>query len=406
MRLLIAAGGTGGHIYPALAVARSLLASAEAPEVEWVGGHRGLEAGLVRGAGLPIRRLALRSLRTVDLSVNTVLDPARLALSVPQATAMLMRRRPAAIFTTGGYVAIPLLLAAAPLRIPTVLWEGNVIPGRSVRAVARLASVIAVSFAATCRTLAGECFMTGTPIRDTREIDRDAARAQFDLGPADRMVLIFGGSQAVRRFNAAVSEALPRLVERVHVVHVAGDSGYSGALGDRERLPSGLRERYRPYPFLRDDMLAALAAADLVVGRAGSSTLAEVTALGLPMIVVPYPHAAGHQRANARVLVEAGGALLIDDESFDAEALLESAAILDDPVRHRRMAEASRALGRPGAADAVAELVLAAADGRPNPDPARLDWISRGSGATSTGRRASDDEPWPEPVEPVHGGDA
>ena len=133
MRLLIAAGGTGGHIYPALAVARALQASTDAPEIDWIGGHRGLEAGLVRAAGLPLRRLALRSLRTVDLSVNTLLDPVRLAISVPQATALLLRRRPAAIFTTGGYVAVPLLLAAAPLRIPTVLWEGNVIPGRRDR---------------------------------------------------------------------------------------------------------------------------------------------------------------------------------------------------------------------------------------------------------------------------------
>jgi UDP-N-acetylglucosamine--N-acetylmuramyl-(pentapeptide) pyrophosphoryl-undecaprenol N-acetylglucosamine transferase len=378
MRLLIAAGGTGGHIYPALAVARSLLAQADELDVEWVGGHRGLEAQIVRSAGLPMRRLALRSLRTVDLSVNTVLDPARLAVSVPQATAMLAARRPAAIFTTGGYVAIPLLMAAATLRTPTVLWEGNVIPGRSVRAVARLATTIAVSFAATCRSLGGRCLLTGTPIRDTREIDRAAARAKFDLEPSDRMLLVFGGSQAVRRFNAAVEEALPQLVERVHVVHVTGDSGYPAALADRERLPEAVRERYRPFPFLRDDMLAALAAADLVVGRAGSSTLAEVTALGLPMVVVPYPHAAGHQRANARVLVEAGGALLVADEDFDAKALLDAAAILDDPERHARMSAASRALGRPGAADAVAELVLAAAARRPPPDAARLDRISRG----------------------------
>src|SRR5438552_10209063 len=119
-------------------------------------------------------------------------------------------------------------------------------------------------------------------------------------------------------------------------------------------------------------MLAALAAADLVVGRAGSSTLAEVTALGLPMVVVPYPHAAGHQRANARVLVDAGGAQLIEDEAFDAEALLASAAILDDAGRRAAMAAASRSLGRPGAAAAVAELVLAVAEHRPPPDRDRL----------------------------------
>lgn len=329
-------------------------------------------------AGLPLRRLVLRSLRTVDLSVHTVLDPARLAMSVPQATAMLVRRRPAAIFTTGGYVAIPLLLAAAALRIPTVLWEGNVVPGRSVRAVASLATTIAVAFAATCRSLGGSCYTTGTPIRDTAEMDRAEARARFDLAPDDRMLLVFGGSQAVRRFNAAVSDALPRLVEGLHVIHVTGDAGYPGALGDREGLPAGRRARYRPYPFLRKDMLPALRAADLVVGRAGSSTLAEVTALGLPMVVVPYPHAAGHQRANARVLVEAGGAVLVEDEDFDAGALMATAAILDDPARYRTMSEASGALGRPGAADAVAELVLAAAARRPPPDAARLDRLSRG----------------------------
>jgi UDP-N-acetylglucosamine--N-acetylmuramyl-(pentapeptide) pyrophosphoryl-undecaprenol N-acetylglucosamine transferase len=420
MRLLIAAGGTGGHIYPALAVVRSLQASADPPEIEWVGGHRGLEAGLVRATGLPLQRLALRSLRTVELSVNTVLDPARLALSVPQAAALLARRRPAAIFTTGGYVAIPMLVAAAPLRIPTILWEGNLIPGRSVRAVARLATEIAVSFAATRRTLGQRAYVTGTPIRDVSDVDRDAARALFGLGPGDRMVLVFGGSQAVRRFNTAVAEALPRLVARVHVIHVAGDAGYAGALADRERLPAGLRERYHPYPFLRDDMLPALAAADLVVGRAGSSTLAEVTALGLPLVVVPYPHAAGHQRANARPLVEAGGATLVADEDFDAEALLAAVAILDDPERRRRMAEASRSLGRPGAAEAVAELVLAAAQGRPAPDAGRLERISRGLAAghgDAAGRaagqargaggaeRVDSATAAPEPDAP-HGGDA
>ena len=270
------------------------------------------------------------------------------------------------------------MLAAAALRIPTVLWEGNVLPGRSVRTVARLATYLAVSFAATCRSLGGRCYLTGTPIRDTREIDQLAARQRLELPPGARTLLIFGGSQAVRRFNSAVSDALPRLVERIVVVHVTGEAGYPAALTDRERLPAELRERYRPHPFLRDDMLAALAAADLVVGRAGSSTLAEATALGLPMIVVPYPHAAGHQRANARTLVEAGGARLIEDDAFDAEALLSAARILDDPAVHARMAAASRSLGRPGAADAVAELVMAAAERRPAPDPDRLERLSRG----------------------------
>jgi UDP-N-acetylglucosamine--N-acetylmuramyl-(pentapeptide) pyrophosphoryl-undecaprenol N-acetylglucosamine transferase len=383
MRLLIAAGGTGGHIYPALAVARSLRARADAAELDWVGGHRGLEATLVPAAGIRLRRLALRSLRSVEANVHAVLDPIRLGASVPQAGAILARDRPAAVFTTGGYVAVPVMLAAAPLGIPVVLWDGNVVPGRAVRATARLADVIAVSFEATCAALANAapgrpCYVTGTPIRDTRELDREAARERLGIPPGVRVLLVFGGSQAVRRFNAAVAAALPRLVERVVVIHVTGDEGYAAALAGREALPEARRGRYRPHPFLRDEMLSALAAADLVVGRAGSSTLAEVTALGLPMVVVPYPHAAGHQRANARQLVEAGAARLVEDAAFDADALLDAAAVLEDPAAHLAMSAAARSLGRPGAADAVADLVLAAAAGAPLPDAGAIDRRSRG----------------------------
>ena len=383
MRVLIAAGGTGGHIYPALAVASSLRARPDAAELSWLGGHRWLEASLVPAAGIPLRRLALRSLRTVDLGPHAVLDPLRLGASVPQAAALLASERPDAIFTTGGYVAVPVLLAAAPLGIPVVLWDGNVIPGRAVRATARLADVLAVSFQATCAALAAgtagrPCYVTGTPIRDTRNVDREAARARLGVPPGLRVLLIFGGSQAVRRFNGAVAAALPRLVERVAVIHVTGEDGYAAALAGREALPADLRDRYRPHPFLRDDMLAALATADLVIGRGGSSTLAEVTALGLPIVVVPYPHAAGHQRANARELVEAGAARLVDDEDFDAAALLQAAALLDDPAAHVTMAAAARELGRPGAADAVADLVLAVAAREPLPDPGLIERRSRG----------------------------
>jgi UDP-N-acetylglucosamine--N-acetylmuramyl-(pentapeptide) pyrophosphoryl-undecaprenol N-acetylglucosamine transferase len=382
--LVIAGGGTGGHIYPALAVARSLRARHDAAELSWIGGHRGLEASIVPGAGIPFQRLALRSLRSVGLNVHAVLDPVRLGASVPQAAAILARERPAAIFTTGGYVAIPVLLAAAPLGIPVVLWDGNVVPGRSVRATARLADVIAVSFEATCEALAAgarhvPCYLTGTPIRDTTAVDREAARTKLGIPAGVRVMLIFGGSQAVRRFNAAVAEALPRLVERVAVVHVTGEDGYAAALAGRESLPAESRDRYVPFPFLRDDMLTALAAADLVVGRAGSSTLAEVTALGLPIVVVPYPHAAGHQIANARQLVEAGAGRLVEDAAFDANALLEAAGVLDDPAGHLEMSAAARSLGRPGAADAVADLVLAAARREPLPDPETIERRSRGT---------------------------
>jgi UDP-N-acetylglucosamine--N-acetylmuramyl-(pentapeptide) pyrophosphoryl-undecaprenol N-acetylglucosamine transferase len=141
-----------------------------------------------------------------------------------------------------------------------------------------------------------------------------------------------------------------------------------------------LRDRYLPYAFLGEEMAAALVAADLIVGRAGSSTLAEATALGKPMVVVPYPHAAGHQRANARRLVESGAGRLVDDEDFDAGALLEAATILADPALHARMSAASRELGRPGAAGAVARLVRAAGERATLPAAAEIDRSSRTRG--------------------------
>ncbi|MEO5965831.1 MAG: UDP-N-acetylglucosamine--N-acetylmuramyl-(pentapeptide) pyrophosphoryl-undecaprenol N-acetylglucosamine transferase, partial [Candidatus Limnocylindrales bacterium] len=294
MRLLIAGGGTGGHIYPALAVARSLLARAGTPELGWLGGHRGLERSIVPAAGIGLTRLVLRSLRSAARDVHLVLDPVRLGMSIPQAFVLLLVRRPAAIFTTGGYVAIPTLLAATVLRIPSVLWEGNVVPGRSVRFVASRATVVAVSHAETATALGHpRSYVTGTPIRALDGIDVDDARARFGGRPGERILLVFGGSQAVRRINDAVMAALPRLVERVRVVHVTGEDGYAAAIATRESLPVELRDRYRPFPFLHEDMTAALAAADLAVGRAGASTLAEAAAFALPMAIVPYPHASG-----------------------------------------------------------------------------------------------------------------
>jgi UDP-N-acetylglucosamine--N-acetylmuramyl-(pentapeptide) pyrophosphoryl-undecaprenol N-acetylglucosamine transferase len=178
-----------------------------------------------------------------------------------------------------------------------------------------------------------------------------------------------------------VADVLPELLDRSHVIHVTGDDGYAAALAARERLPDAARARYRPEPFLREEMLTALAAADLVLGRAGSSTLAEVTALGLPMIVVPYPPAGGHQRQNALRLVEAGAARLIEDESFDGPALLAATGILDDAADHAAMSAAARGLGRPAAADAVATLLLALATGESLPDGATVERIARGDAA-------------------------
>ncbi len=310
-----------------------------------------------------------------------MLDPIRLGLSVPQAMVLLAARRPAAIFTTGGYVAIPVLLAARALRIPSVLWDGNVVPGRSVRLVAGLATVITVSHPATAAALGRpETYVTGTPIRSLAGIDFDEARRQFGARPGERLLLVFGGSQAVRRINDAVAAALPRLVDRLRVVHVTGEDGYPAAMAVRDALPDGLRDRYRPYAFLHgDEMTQALAAADLAVGRAGASTLAEAAAFALPTAIVPYPHAAGHQRLNAESFVEAGAAVLVEDEALDADRLVEVAGLLADPARHAGMSAAARDVARPGAADAIADLVMAVAARAALPAAADVEAVARGA---------------------------
>lgn len=377
MRILIAAGGTGGHVYPALAVARSLRERAPDTEFRWLGGHRGLELTICPPEGYEVELLTLRSLRTVDVSRHTMLDPVRLAASYPQALAKLARRRPDAVFTTGGYLAIPVVAAAATLRIPSVMWEGNLIAGRSVRATARLADALAVSFAETCQQLPGRCFVTGTPIRSFAGRDRASARAELRLDAATPVLLVFGGSQAVRRLNRAVAQALPQLVENVYVIHLTGEPAYAEALKRREALPADLRGRYRPFPFLRAEMADALLASDLLVGRAGSSTLAEASALGLPMVVVPYPHASAHQVANARALAAAGAARIVPDEEFDASSLLDAARLLQDGVAIGRMRAAARAFGRPGAAAALAELVLALGERATLPAHATIERMSR-----------------------------
>ena len=379
MRILIAAGGTGGHIYPALAVVSQLRSRLPELELRWLGGRRGLEQDIVPAADIRLERLWLRSLRTVDASLNTILDPLRLAASLPQALWQLIRWRPDVVYATGGYVAIPVLAAATLLRIPSLIWEGNRVPGRSVRLSGRMATLRTVSFAGARDELPRPTLLTGTPIRALAGGDRDAARTRLGLSDDVPVLLVFGGSQAVRRLNEAIADAAADLVERCYLIHIAGAAAIDEAETLRATLRHERRERYRPYAYLHDDMDATLTAADLLVGRAGSSTLAEAAAAGLPMIVVPYPHAAAHQRANAAEMVEAGAAVLVDDEDLDGDALRDACDLLFDE-RLAEMSGAARRIGRPGAAAVSASLLEALVTGGAIPDDVELDRLTREAG--------------------------
>ncbi len=309
----------------------------------------------------------VRSLRSAGADLHLVLDPLRLAASVPQAWWLLGRLRPAALFTTGGYLALPLVAAARARGIPSLLWEGNVIPGRATVAVARLATRVAVSFPPTLAAFPGRSFVSGTPLRSFAGVERPAARASFGVAPDERLLLVFGGSQAVARLTAALEAALDRLLADWRVLHLAGTAGMPAAQALHDRLPDALRDRYQPMPFLTDRMADALVASDLVLGRAGSSTCAEVAAVGVASILVPYPHAAGHQMANAAWLADQGAALLVRDEELDGERLLAEASGLRDDARRAGIAAAALRLARPDAARRLADELLAMAERRPLP---------------------------------------
>ncbi len=352
-------------MYPALAVARALRDAHPDVELAYIGGARGFERRLVashelRGS-LAYHELIVRSLRSAGVSHHVVLDPARLGASVPQAWLLLGRLRPAAVFTTGGYLALPLVLAARMRGIPTLVWEGNVRPGRATRAIGRYATRVAVSFPPTLEAFPGNSFVSGTPIRSFAGIDRDAARHGFGIDPGDRLMLVFGGSQAVARMSSATFEALPRLLADWHVLHVAGEGAMADASAVRQSLPESLRPRYIAEPFLTDRMADALAAADLVVGRAGSSTCAEIAAVGVASILVPYPYAGAHQRYNATYLAEQGAAVAVADEEFDADRLVAEASALLDAGPREAMAVAARKLGKPDAAATLADELVAMA---------------------------------------------
>ncbi len=346
---MIAAGGTAGHVVPALAVADAL--RARGAQVTFIGGTRA-EAQLVPAAGYPLHTIAvagldranpLRAARALVLAVKAFL----------RARALLGQLRPDAVMGGGGYVSAPVGLAAVTRRIPLVLTEADSHLGLANRALAPFARRVCLAFAIDSR--GGRRYrVTGRPIPPPHE-DRAGARVRLGIEPGETCVLVFGGSLGARSINLAAIEAYAGAA--FHVLHVCGRRDHP-ELAARPRSPGyDLREYLDLAEFAQ-----ALAAADLVVARAGGS-LFEVTAHGRPAILIPYPYAAAdHQAANARWMERGGAAVVVPDGELSAARLArETAALLADPQRMRAMAAAARRLARPDAAEAVAEELLEAA---------------------------------------------
>ena len=352
MRVLIAGGGTGGHVIPALAIARELRDKAGV-EVRFVGTARGLETRLVPEAGFALELIKVGQLKNVSMMtrVRTLAD---LPLGVVRCMGLLRSFRPDVVIGVGGYASGPAMMAAVLLRVPTLAFEPNAVPGLANRIVGKMVSAAAVNFAETQRYFRN-ANVTGTPVRP-----EFFAIAPKQPGERKRL-LVFGASQGARIFN----ELLPTIMERLltalpdlDVVHQTG-ARHGEATAQAYARVGGPFDRALVTPYL-DDMAAQFAAADLIVCRSGASTMAELAAAGRASLLVPFPQAADdHQRKNAEVFVAAGAAEMIIESQLDEGRLLKTlVALLGNDVRRQAMGAAARTLAHPDALDEIQAIVM------------------------------------------------
>jgi UDP-N-acetylglucosamine--N-acetylmuramyl-(pentapeptide) pyrophosphoryl-undecaprenol N-acetylglucosamine transferase len=349
MRVLIAAGGTGGHIYPAIAVAKEIMRRDADSVIRFVGTARGLENRLVPQAGFELSLIESAGLVNMGLGQRL-----RGLLILPKsflgARRLIKSFAPDAVVGAGGYVSGPVLMTASLMRLPTVLMESNAVPGFTNRQLARFVRAAAVSFEAAAKYFPGKGVVTGNPVR----------REFFDIKPKDRdpskvSLLLFGGSQGARAINEAMIAALSHLEkrhERLHVTHQTGPADFAKV---RDAYASqGWTADVREYI---DDMVGAFAANDLIVSRAGATTSAELMAAGKAAIMVPLPGQL-EQRRNAEALQEVGGARMILQDELNGERIAkEIIALVDAPEEITEMEAASRKLARRDAAAATVNLI-------------------------------------------------
>src|ERR1700684_3761595 len=347
MRIIIAGGGTGGHVISDLAMAHQLRRQFAA-EVLFIGTARGIEPRLVPQAGFRLELIQVGALKNVSLMTRakTLFDLPR---AIAASSRMLSDFDPEVVIGVGGYASGPAMVAAIRRRLPTLAFEPNVVPGFANRMIARWVSAAAVHFEETCRYFP-HCQVTGVPVRS----------AFFDM-PAKAggtpTLLVFGGSQGARAINQAMIESLPGLrakVPGIHIIHQTGQRDYDYVLAAYQQ--SGISGEVHKFI---DDMPGTFARADLLVCRSGASTVGEITAAGKPAIFVPFPAAADdHQNVNARALERAGAAVVVEESNLDAAYLVDTiAALIGDPPRLRSMSVAAKSLAHPKAVEDIAEMV-------------------------------------------------
>ncbi|MGE5248609.1 MAG: undecaprenyldiphospho-muramoylpentapeptide beta-N-acetylglucosaminyltransferase [Bacteroidota bacterium] len=353
VRYLICAGGTGGGVYPALAVHSALTARQPGAETLWVGGEGGMEAELVMRAGIPFRSIPAAGIHGVGLR-RLPSNLATLGRGVLASRRILKEFDPDVLFFTGGYVAFPMALAGRS--IPTLLYVPDIEPGLAIKSVARFADRIAVTAADSKSYFAPDrrIVVTGYPVRgELSGWTRESGAKLLGLSDENPVVLITGGSQGARSLNHAVLEHLPALLRMAQVIHISGSLDWPEVQAAASQLPEDLSRRYHPMSYLHD-MGAALASADLVVSRAGASTLGEYPLFGLPAILIPYPYAWRYQVVNASVLASHHAAILLEDQLVGRDLLPLIGDLLGNPAKREAMRLAMRALRQPDAAGAIA----------------------------------------------------
>ncbi len=372
MRIAVTGGGTGGHIYPAVAVCEALKALDPDGELLYIGGTSGMETTIVPAAGIPFKAVTARKM-PMSLSMATVRGLAALVKGYLEARPILKAFRADVLVGTGGYVAAAAALAAAHLGIPVVILENNRVAGRTNLILARYAKRICVSFSETTREFPAEkCVLTGLPLRagtvaaDT--ITSAMARAAFTgLQPDLFTVTVIGGSQGAKAINRIIAEAAPILTPaRVQILHQTGKANYdeTATMAAKAFEAAGLPANADGLclkPYLEPlEVPLALRAADLLVCRGGISTLSEAAANGVPMVIIPLPTAyADHQTANARSLQDAGAAMCLPEAGMDGVALAERILALQaNPTKLQSMRASSCGAGKPDAAADVARLAL------------------------------------------------
>lgn len=353
MRVIISGGGTGGHIYPALALLDTLKARHNDLEVLYIGTENGLEADLVPRAGIPFKSIRIAGLKR-SLSLENVKTGYWFLKSVRQLRQEMKAFRPDVVIGTGGFVSGPVVFTAQQLGIPTILHEQNSIPGLTNKFLSKKADCVALSFAGSESQFPGaNVRVIGNPRgSEVLQTVADPAQIRATYGIDERpIIVIYGGSRGAEAINRAVLEAIPELSQQpVNVLYVTGNVHYEAVVAKAKPAEN---VHILPYVY---DMPALLACATLVVSRAGASTISELTALGLPSILIPSPYVtADHQTKNASALVESGAAALIREADLTGQTLVEKIHhVLEN---ERQMAEASKRLGFPQAAESLAALV-------------------------------------------------